>query len=740
MESSGTAEPTNPEAAPEKVLDHEKKIEDSADQMDEDLSSNDGSDVEVDEKTLKCLAELESKIRSNPAAYDAHVDYIALLVKSKLFNKAQIARKAMQSQFPLSEELWMELLEAEMELAQTSNDLVELMALFDLAVKDYLSVDLWNQYLEFTIGCIPAVTNMLPEGLVKFRALAERALASCGLHVKRGHVIWKTYIKFEIGVEAVQEENEKNAQVEVIRKLYHRALGVPLAEQKSIMAEWKAWEAAHDVLEKQLPESVFEVFKDAKEMLEIRASFEEQIGEEGSVVNERVLAVFLAYIRLEEAQNIPARAICLYERAVAVFPINSSLWMKYAHYVEIQVKSFEVVRNVYERAQRNLPWVGEVWAETIRSYERLDQDIDEIRSVCKKALAAGLQGPEEYMTVLLAWLDVVRVLKVSKREEGRPGFVPMEVVRQEFARAMEVMGSYFPEYMDKSHRIPAYWADCEISFGGEDGLERARKIWEDLIATDAKNYYETWSMYAAMEFRAKAFPAVRKLYKKAVCKEILKGPHRVALCHEWKRFEREHGTSVSYMKSAVNFDPVLAEATWNHDSFCIDAIEKAISSVPTLTPEQHKSLKRKALRAGEGRKQQKKEKSETPNQGAEEASTAEDNSTAGAERKAEDRGGDRLGENRGRGRGRGRHDQRDHGRRGRGEFRGRGRGRGDYHGRGRGGYAGRGREGGEYGRWGRGRGRRGRGRGAGIGFVEIGANKSAGEGGLSNDDFRKMLE
>lgn len=44
------------------------------------------------------------------------------------------------------------------------------------------------------------------------------------------------------------------------------------------------------------------------------------------------------YISTEEATSEPARAQILYERAVRAFPVNQDLWMKYAKYLENNLK------------------------------------------------------------------------------------------------------------------------------------------------------------------------------------------------------------------------------------------------------------------------------------------------------------------------------------------------------------------------------------------------------------------
>lgn len=58
----------------------------------------------------------------------------------------------------------------------------------------------------------------------------------------------------------------------------------------------------------------------------------------------------------------------IYERAIAVFPVTHYLWLQYARYLETHIKIPSVVKSVYERAVRNCPWIGSLWARCALHY------------------------------------------------------------------------------------------------------------------------------------------------------------------------------------------------------------------------------------------------------------------------------------------------------------------------------------------------------------------------------------
>lgn len=53
-------------------------------------------------------------------------------------------------------------------------------------------IDLWLEYVQFSIGCMTDNT-----GTESIRQLMERALMAGGLHVPNGNVLWEVYIVFE---------------------------------------------------------------------------------------------------------------------------------------------------------------------------------------------------------------------------------------------------------------------------------------------------------------------------------------------------------------------------------------------------------------------------------------------------------------------------------------------------------------------------------------------------------------
>lgn len=74
------------------------------------------------------------------------------------------------------------------------------------------------------------------------------------------------------------------------------------------------------------------------------------------------------------------------------------------------------------------------------------------------------------MEVILARIDGLRYSAVQLQRVG--------ALRDTFQAASQLLASYFPGYLDRSLRLPAYWAHCE-AFVAED-VAAARKVWEEV--------------------------------------------------------------------------------------------------------------------------------------------------------------------------------------------------------------------------------------------------------------------
>jgi hypothetical protein len=93
------------------------------------------------------------------------------------------------------------------------------------------------------------------------------------------------------------------------------------------------------------------------------------------------------------------------------------------------------------------------------------------------AVSVLLQGPEDYLQVLLARADCLRHQLPSPAD---PTSEAAARLRAWFARARDTMAQYFADtFVDRTLRLPGYWAHVEGLVLGD--LAAMRAVWEETV-------------------------------------------------------------------------------------------------------------------------------------------------------------------------------------------------------------------------------------------------------------------
>ncbi|KAK9286615.1 hypothetical protein L1049_015015 [Liquidambar formosana] len=447
-------------------------------------SSDSDSDSEDEARENLQLQTLELELSNNPSNYEAHVQYIKLLRRLGQIEKLREAREAMGALFPLSPEMWQEWAKDEASLSNGSEALPVIEKLYERGVFDYLSVSLWCDYINFVQQYDPSVRDCSAAGILKARNLFERALTAAGLHIAEGSKIWEAYRDFEQAIfHTIDEANieGKEKQVQRIRTIFHRQLSVPLADLRSTLFVYKAWEVEHgNVLDVNsgdldgISSHVASAYNKALEMYNARTHLEEQISQQDMPDSER-LQQFMSYLKFEQFSGDPARVQVLYERAITEFPISNDLWLDYTRYLDRTLKVANVIRDVYSRATKNCPWVGELWVGYLLSLERGHASEKEISAVFEKSLQCTFSSFEEYLDLFLTRIDGLR-RRMSLAREAE-GILDYALVRDTFQHASDYLSPHLKN-TDGLLRLHSYWSRLELNLGKD--LVAARGVWESL--------------------------------------------------------------------------------------------------------------------------------------------------------------------------------------------------------------------------------------------------------------------
>ncbi|CAL1353115.1 unnamed protein product [Linum trigynum] len=524
-------------------------------------SSSESDDDEDDSQLAEQLKQLESELEANPSNYDAHVECIKLLRRMGELEKLRQAREAMNALFPLTPSMWQEWAKDEASLSSGPESVAAIEKLYERGVFDYLSVSLWCDYLSYIQESDHSVRECSPDGISKARNVFERALTAGGLHIAEGNKIWEAYREFEEAIIYTIDDKDskaKESQVQRVRILFHRQLSVPLVNLESTLLDYKAWEVEQgSTLNAEssdldgVPTHVVSAYRKAMEIYKARVGLEEQIFKKG-ISQEEKLQHFMNYLTFEKSFGDPARVQVLFERALAEFPVSSDLWLDYVRYMDRTLKVGNVVRDVYTRASKNCPWVGELWVRYLLALERGRAPEEDISAVFERALQCTFSTLEEYLDLFLTRVDGLRrrILFGS----GEDGVLDFSLIRKTFQYASDYLSPQLKN-TDSLLRLHAYWARLEVNLGKD--LVAARGVWESLLKT-CGSMLEAWQGYITMETELGHIGEARSIYKRCYGKRLA-GTGSEDICHSWLRFEREFGTLEDFDLAVQKVTPRLEE-------------------------------------------------------------------------------------------------------------------------------------------------------------------------------------
>ncbi|KAL8527557.1 hypothetical protein ACS0TY_005418 [Phlomoides rotata] len=516
-----------------------------------DSDSDSETDSEDEAQAKAQIEALETGLYNNPADYDSHVQYIKMLRKQGDLEKLRQAREAMSSLFPLNPEMWREWAKDETTVSSGVEALSKVEKLYERGISEYLSVDLWCDYLNFVQEYDPSVRECSAAGISKTRNLFERAITAAGLHVAEGHRIWELYRDFEQAIYFTITETDpgaKEKQTQHIRRLFHRQLSIPLADLKSTHEAYTAWETDHGSTNDV--NNVVSAYQKALEMLNDRAHLEEKISKKNA--DSEKLQEFMTYLKFEHSSGDPARIQVLYERAIADFPISTDLWLDYTQYLDKTFKTARIVRDAYYRATRNCPWVGELWVRYLLSLERSRAPEEELSNVFEKSLQCTFSSFDEYLNIFLTRVDGLR-RRLSASTAVEDG-LDYAVLRDIFQRASDYLSSHLNNTCSLLG-MHCYWARLELKFGKD--LKAARGVWDSLLKISG-SMMEAWQTYIAWEIEMGNINEARSLYKRCYSKRF-PGTGSEDICHAWVRFEREHGSLEDFDIAVQKVAPRLQE-------------------------------------------------------------------------------------------------------------------------------------------------------------------------------------
>ncbi|KAK3927289.1 Squamous cell carcinoma antigen recognized by T-cells 3 [Frankliniella fusca] len=542
-----------------------------------DVSDSDDSDDDSDSSSNAEIPENEEEIDSIPAPFDynGHIERIKRLRKRGDFARLREARETMNITFPLSPELWLSWLEDERLTDKSSNPegRALLVQLFDRAVADYLSVDIWVEYVYFSIGYMDE-----PDGSIdKVRSVFERGLIAAGLHVAKGALLWEAFREFEgIILSSVMQncdgENSVVAeQLKRVANLFKRQLSVPLLNMEKTYSAFEEWLENHKAIwttASGKPESalleksnVDLAYKKALDRLHQIQPYEDVLNtcEESMKVSH-----YKEYLKFEQSLGEPVRLLCLFERALSDCPLDAPLWLGYLEFSD-GLGDYSQTLLLCKRAVRNCPWYALLWQQYLRCMEKTSESPQAVKGVFEEALKSGLQTAEDFRNI---WLEYCCYLR-RRIDWGSNEEAPLLTeLRETIRAATEYLSQAYGDQGDPSCQLLRFMATVEAVQSRK--MEMARKIWNDILYSGHKTSAASWLQYIHLEMAYGDSKHLRKLFPRAL-QAARDWPESIV--EEWLQFERVEGTLDSYEEALYKCRTRIKQVTAEREKAAAEEAE-----------------------------------------------------------------------------------------------------------------------------------------------------------------------
>lgn len=547
-----------------------------SDHSSEDEHEEDDSDGE-DEEVAETIRNFKSKLIDSPLDYQTYIDFINFAKSHGELEELRYAREEMSRRFPLSPSLWLEWIADEKSaMGSGEDDFNTIVQLFERAVKDYSSVDVWIEYAQFAMSGMST-----REGVERVRNIINRGLADVGLHTAKGSLLWDLLRVFEnllLTHKTVEGDEGFSEQTHRIFDTFKRQLSVPLLNMESTLKEYEEFVQEMSIKKEDDIRNVHSLYGTAVKQLEKLKPYEDALLSS----QESHLEEYKKYIEFAEENLTPAAIQCIYERAITDNPLDIDLWQRYLAYLDKKLKIQEISMKAYERSVRNCYWSGILWSQYISSMERYKVDLSAIINIFEKGLRAGLASGSDFKDLWISYLSCLR--RRTNFEDEKE----VETLRKTFNSASDHLASI--DGADPDFSVLQYSARVEAVFC--KSIENAREIFENMLEIrELSCKASLWIEYFNLEYAFGDRKAARKILTRALHPSI---DWLESVGHLLLKLEREEGDSLeSYEKVSAKYEQVLKKV---NDRRMKEGEKAGIVSHGSATrqPEQSNPRKRKA--------------------------------------------------------------------------------------------------------------------------------------------------
>jgi len=517
-----------------------ESINDDSD-FDSDLddSSDDEDYLEKEKENLKILNEIKTNLNENPLSYnsyDLHVKYIEKLREMGNFEELKEARKNMKNIFPLSESLWLEWINDEKRVACTQEEKKNILNLYESSFKDYYSINIWKEYLEYVIEDYNNSKEENEQSILNFeeiQKLCEKAINITKFDLTSSHLIWNIYKDFEL---QILEENPSPEKIKQINEIFLDRLKTPHFDIDNTLNSYSNFQSTYDNMnyEKNLVAASKKVSK-VKYHLKDRQKFEDKISE-----HPETLKNFYDYINFELNQKFIEikQTKILFEKALSFHCLDPNLWEKYILFIINKMNVKQVILNICKRAIRNCPWSGKLWIHYANAKRLNKSSSKEILDIYNEALGHQLimNDMNNYIEVIISKIKY-ELNEINWNEDKN--YEKIEYFRNLFIEKINEIKTYFNPG-DPLGRIEKLWINTE--YNKFHNIEKTKQLYEEFTKKIGTNTL-LWLSYIEFEKQQGNHLTVSQLFKSNY-KRHLDNP--IKFLNKWSDFNKENMNLETY--------------------------------------------------------------------------------------------------------------------------------------------------------------------------------------------------
>lgn len=503
------------------------------------------------------LANILSELSEKPFDFPLHRKHIN--VAQKLQTDVLSAMEMMTNFFPATDEVWIPILDAkraELDI-NTANGVGELLALYEKAENDYLSIPILKSHFDFVLDQYTkyAEGQPRPEELGDVfnvswtRSVLEGIANKATGHLTQSKVLWDPYRDWELSNLQTATGAERQELVVHVEQLLLNRLGQPHSNSDETAQAYSSFTTNYK------PTDQYESLMVAasKTRSKLAKAYDRRDPMETAIVqSNNSLDSFARYALYERRSKYPDILVMsiVYERAISEaakrrFNGESgaeealrSFWTGYCDALRITGAGEELEVQVLKRAIRSVPGSGEVWARYIRHLERfLEPDNPgeyqrQITEIYTEAFSRNVlqSDVEQIIPVVLARAGFER-RRIESGDADSDTFANLVAVVE---NGLDMVRKASPQG-DTRLRLEKFLVDI---YSSAELHENAIQVLQA-----ATRYYKTsclaWTLYTETLLKFGDINKARATFKDAAFKN-LDWPE--AILEAWLTFEHLHGS------------------------------------------------------------------------------------------------------------------------------------------------------------------------------------------------------